>query len=254
MDAVSAATPPKLDVVRVLLAAVVAPIFHWRTLVWFALPVIAADLAGNVLASPAGGAVEQLAGLLGLATMVAMIVLDVACYRVFVLGPQSTAGHSFQWWAHRVARFFGWGMLIVFFCALFAFPAWFYLAGLSDGDPAALEIALGSVRARFVVFVLSLPALYLFCRFALIFPAIATRDAPVDLVRTWQLSAGNGLRLMLVAGIWPGLAEVLIGSLAFAELLAVQTIATVVMPYVAAVQAAAISTAYRELSPLSPPR
>lgn len=248
MDAANTAAPVKLDVARVLLAAAVAPLFHKRTLVRFALPVVAAEVAKSL-------ATGLVMNFLDFVSIGAVLVLTVACHRVFVLGPRSTAGHDFQWWTRRVAQFFGWGLVVGFICAIVATPAIVYLvidAAASDQLPAGP--AAFSARSQLVSLVLALPALYVFSRLSLVLPAVATVDAPGDLGKAWELSSGNGLRLALVVGLFPALFDTLSGVLLSGESPLIQTVRTLVAVYVLLVQIAALSMAYRELTQLTPPR
>lgn len=249
METVDTATPPKLDVVRLMLAAAVAPLFHKRTLVWFALPVVAAEAASSLLPEPEPGRAVAL----GFVSMVAMLVLAVACHRVFVLGPHSTAGHDFQWWAQRVGRFFGWGLVIGVVCAILAMPAFGYLVANSASDPASDPADLPA-HVQLLALVLAFPAIYVLSRLSLVLPAVATTDAPGDLGQAWRLSSGNGLKLALVVGYLPLLVETRTGMLLSAESPLIQTIRTLVVVYLIVFQVAVQSLAYRELSQLGTAR
>jgi hypothetical protein len=233
MGAVSAVAPHKLDVVRVILGAAVAPVFHKRIILGFALPVIALRLARHFVDSSGGDVALELASL------VPMLLLTVACHRIFILGPRSTAGHGPRWWAGRMARFFGWGFVVGFVAGIAAIPAMIFGIATNFSDATTLP---------FMAYLLAVPALYVFSRLSLVFPVAATVDAPADLGKAWQLSAGNGLRLMLVVGLLPGLLDTLLGYVPALESLLSETVVTLVWLYVLVVQIAALSMSYRELT------
>lgn len=247
MENVDTATPPKLDLVRLMLAAALAPFLHKRTLVWFALPVVAAEAASNLLAEPE----PPIA--LGFISTIAMLVLAIACHRVFVLGPHSTAGHGFQWWAQRVARFFGWGIVIGLVCAILAMPAFVYLVANSPSDVASSPADLPA-HVQLLALVLALPAIYVLSRLSLVLPDVATTDAPGDLGKAWRLSSGNGLRLALVVGYLPLLVDTRTAMWLSGESPLIQTIRTLVVVYVLIFQVAVLSLAYRDLSQLGTAR
>lgn len=246
MDAVNTVrSPPKLDVVRVLLAAAVAPFFHKRTLIVFALPVLAIQLANGFLG-------PSLA--LELMGMIAAMVLTVACHRVFVLGPNAVSGYGFKWWAARVARFFGAAFVISLITLVVAIPALFTLLLGAPAEELAAGSAVVPVWTQAAALLLGLPALYVFGRLSLVLPAVATVDGPDDLGGAWSLSSGNGLRVLLVIGPLLALYNLLVSALLVSESPPVQTAVTLVLFYVLLVQVAALSMAYRELKQQSPPQ
>ena len=84
----------KLDVANILLSAIVAPIVHWRRILWFAIPLIVIELA-TLSTTVAGVSFGVIA--LSIVTLAARLLLAVASHRIFILGEKSMAGQGFVW-------------------------------------------------------------------------------------------------------------------------------------------------------------
>jgi hypothetical protein len=96
--------------------------------------------------------------------------------------------------------------------------------------------------------VVKIPALYVFARLCVLFPAAALDRNPT-LRWAWDLTRRNGLRLMVVVGVLPWLFSNLVYYLYRDDATRVEWVAlTVAAVALFAVEIAAVSISYRELS------
>jgi hypothetical protein len=104
----------------------------------------------------------------------------------------------------------------------------------------------------------SVPGMYLAARLSPLFPAIAL-EHKWDLRAAWQLSRGNGWRLMVVVVLLPALFNFLVGALYRADASAIEIALLIVIAAVlTTLEVIALSLSYRELtaslaSPPAPP-
>ena len=97
-------------------------------------------------------------------------------------------------------------------------------------------------------FFASTPALFLSARICLVFPATAV-GRKVDLQWAWNLSASNGWRLVLVVDLLPWLIAQILGVLSRRNASMYETvILTLIGLIFSAVEVAALSLSYRELT------
>ena len=75
----------------------------------------------------------------------------------------------------------------------------------------ALSGAYAEGVGSWVMLPLAVPVAYIFVCFALVLPAIAT-DAVPSFGRAWELSRGNGLRLLVTVGLLPVALNLLISG------------------------------------------
>lgn len=215
--------PAKLPVAKILLAALVAPGVHARTILWFAIPVIAVRVVGS-LVEPASAALFGWA----LVNFGLTLILAVVCHRIVVLGTQSVAGFPIVWWTWRETRFLGWSLGIGLIAGLVMLPA------------------LSVSQSPWLLIPLLLPGLYVFSRLALVLPIVAT-DGVAGLGKAWDLSRGNGLRLVAVVTLLPFSLEVVVAWLPRPDVLVLDLLLIFAELYVFVVGVAALSMAYREL-------
>lgn len=137
------------------------------------------------------------------------VLFAVICHRMVLLGGASVPEYGVSGVSGRELRFalgilkvvfaafLGWAFLYVI---IIQFPVWIIhaLHGDGSGDSGKFKDQLG--------WVMYLVQFYFFARFSLILPAIAVDGQPT-LKWAWQISRGNGLRLMLVLGLLPLLVQ-----------------------------------------------
>jgi len=224
----------RLDVARVLLAALVAPILHKRLILWFAVPLITMRLAAYIVDTVA---VDGIA--FSLISLIPILLLTVACHRIFILGESSMARYGMVWWTLRETRFFLWMLGIGLVAGVVALPAVMIVAPFLLENP--------SPWAYLALFGLSLPAIYIFSRLSLVLPAAATDDGAPTFAGAWDLSQGNGVRLTVAVGVLPFLLDGLLGLLPPLDSLVFEVLFTFVWLYILIVEVAALSMSYREL-------
>jgi hypothetical protein len=99
---------------------------------------------------------------------------------------------------------------------------------------------------RLVVLVAKIPALYLFARLCLVFPATAV-DRRVNLKWAWRLTENNGWRLVLIVAVLPWIISQVVSVLYRSGASAIETVALSFLGTVLfAVEVAALSLSYRE--------
>lgn len=169
----------------------------------------------------------------------------VRCHRLVLLDAQSVAAEWRPRWTMRETRFFMWlaGFWLIGFMALLVLltvvvNAWGAVAG---HDSVPLEWAQQAIKVAL---------LYPFGRLCLLFPATAVeRDPPPDLRWSWQLTRGNGWRLLIVVGALPVLFALLVNLAYRSEATSFEwLLVSVLAMALFAVEIAAVSLSYRELT------
>ena len=171
-------------------------------------------------------------------------VFAVTCHRLVLLDAASVASRPVPRWSWRETRFFYWLIGIWMICWGAGIAAMTLIINL-----ATMVIGPSSdgwfSEARYLA---SVPAYYLFARLSPIFPATAI-DAKVDLKWAWKLTRGNGWRLFVVVAILPWLISEVVGLLYRGNATAVETtLLTLLGSALFAVEIAAVSLSYRELT------
>ena len=171
----------------------------------------------------------------------------VVCHRLVLLDPAAVARYPVPTWSLRESLFFMW-MLAVWFFYLISWVAFLTVA------VNALMLASASARAapsdwhEWLEAGAKVPALYVFARLCPLFPATAV-DRRVDLRWAWQLTRGNGWRLVVVVGVLPWVISHLLGLLYRGDPTALETIVlSIAGTALFAVEVAALSISYRELT------
>jgi hypothetical protein len=173
-------------------------------------------------------------------------VFVVICHRLVLLEPRQGDVAIVPRWTRRETRFLAWFIAVY---ALAALVTWVLLfAGTMVFDAMLKVVGQADLLKVAVPYAGMLLAAYLAARWAVVFPAAAI-DVPTNLKLAWQQTRGNGLRMMVIVcalpwtlgyAIWwvqrdePALLEVML--------------ATAVGTILLAIEIAALSLAYRELS------
>jgi hypothetical protein len=171
----------------------------------------------------------------------------VRCHRLVLLDSEPLLTELKPQWSRRESRFFA-QMIVVWL--IFVAMWWVLLFAVSTVAVNAWEGARGEPSGwiRWIIFLSKIPALYVFSRLCLIFPATAIDRKP-DLKWSWQLTRGNGWRLVLVVAVLPWLISQLVNLLYRGEATVLETIVlTILGTALFAVEIAALSISYRELT------
>ena len=239
----------RLDVGKVVLGAFLVPWWHRRAfgralvipLIWLVTLALTWYFAGEYL--PAFSA-----WLFYVGYGVLFVVFAVTCHRLVLLDPHSIASRLYPRWSWRETRFILW-MVGVWLIATAAFMVFATLLGnvphlwSPQGSPEANEDWFG-----WALYAAKVPALYVFARLCLVFPATAI-DKRANLKWAWRLTEGNGWRLVLVVAVLPWILTQLVNLLYRGN---ASTVETVILTFVGcalfAVEIAALSLSYRELT------
>lgn len=172
------------------------------------------------------------------------VLFAVVCHRLVILGVDSLPSTAGLFWTERETRFLGWTIALT----MLGWGGGLLLGVFYFVVP---EIILG-MRAPWLPGVtVMLIAAYFFLRFSLVFPATAI-DHKTSLVDTWDLTAGNGLRLMVLVAL--SVAPIIL-LFVFSSLFtdswtsgAQIALATVFWQITSVFAISSVSIAYRELS------
>ncbi len=167
----------------------------------------------------------------------------ITCHRLILIG----SAYRFQSFkampGYRELRFLGWGIVIYTMTAILEIPFVALLKTLA-GTSAMTD------EGKFVGWVKdigSIPALYVFSRLCLVFPAMAIDDS-VSLRWSWEKTRGNGWRIFAVVGLFPWLIEKMIGLLSRNMATAVEQTILYILFYIGlALGVIALSFTYKEL-------
>jgi len=127
-------------------------------------------------------------------------IMAVACHRLVLLGPESASGWFGFRWTNRETRVVSRMLATLAGGAAYVLVTMILLA-IVMGASVDAEEAKRLLGSRLVLLLTFTPILYVFDRWSLAFPAAAT-DRPSRLADAWQLSHGNGWRLVAV-GLLP---------------------------------------------------
>lgn len=170
----------------------------------------------------------------------------VTSHRLVLLDAQTIASRMVPRWSWRETRFFLWMAAVGLIFAGMVYGVATFL--LSLWMPWMPEIEPNSTWFQWSVVAAKLPAFYVFGRLCLIFPATAV-DRKVDLKWAWASTRKNGWRLVLIVGVLPWLVSSAVTLLYRENATALETIVlTVLGCALIAVEIAAISLSYRELT------
>jgi len=230
----------RLPVVEVLKAALLVP---WENLsrLFTALWITAVLLAGIDVVSDNWlvnfGFVPQMVLLIVYGAISTLFA--ITCHRIVLLGPDSVPKHGVLQWSKREWRFFGWG-----------FVAYFYMTVISALIVALLSIVaaethIGGAWWKWFFLVAWLPGMYVFSRLCVLLPATAV-DERRDMRWAWDVTRGNGWRLVAVVGILPVLLWVAPGLL-MGRFLVLDILLTLLGMVLLVVEISALSFSFRYL-------
>jgi hypothetical protein len=171
----------------------------------------------------------------------------VTCHRLVLLDAESVAKRWQPRWSLRETRFFIWilglwasGLVAMMILLLIAVNLWTWTAG---GRPEWIDWAQTALKV---------PLLYVFARLFIVFPAMALDQRP-SLRWAWERTQGNGWRLVVIVAGLPVAFKYLVDLLFRSEATEVEWLMlTVLTVALFAVEIAAISLSYRELTKEAP--
>jgi hypothetical protein len=245
---VNAATPAPLSVGKVVMGAFLVPWWNRRAfaralavpLVSLAVLTLSWYYANEFLPNFVKWLLYVLYGLL-------FTLFAVTCHRLVLLGPESVATRLAPRWSWRESKFLAW-MVVAW---VFSMAVWFLLLNaisiplFNAFKPASDE---SQPWFEWLVHASKIPAFYVFARLCLVFPATAIDNKP-GLKWTWNLTRGNGWRLVVVVGVLPWMISHLAGLLYRENATVFETIILSVLGIALfAVEIAALSLSYRELT------
>lgn len=139
--------------------------------------------------------------LLRLIAGVAYVLFAVTCHRAAILGMDQVPRFGVLVPSAREVRFAGWAIAAYMLAYLIAIPFTMILMSLmfgvfADPDPAAPGLFV------LILIPIMIPSLYVISRWLPVFPATAV-DRREDLIWAWNLTAGNGLRILAVCFLLP---------------------------------------------------
>lgn len=215
----------------------------------WALPVPLALLAGLLLAwyfasellRPFSGWALYLGYCLLFATCFALFAVN--CHRLVLLAPPRRIGAlALPAWSRRESRFLFWLVTLWF---VYMATVWAALMLLAYAFSWSRDFDAWFDPMQFAA---KLAALYVVARLSLVFPATAI-DRIVDWKWAWRASRGNGWRLVVVVTVLPWVSSQLVGFLYREEPSAAEVVLiTVLGTALFALEIAALSIAYRELT------
>jgi hypothetical protein len=168
----------------------------------------------------------------------------VTCHRLVLLDAESVARRWQPRWSWRETRFLMWIVLLWGTCLAammiiltIVLNLWMAIAGTHP-----------EWFTEWGMHVIKIPALYVFARLCVLFPATAL-DRNASLRWAWELTRNNGWRLMVVVGFLPWLFSNLVYLLYRDDATRVEwVVLTGVAVALFAVEIAAVSISYRELN------
>jgi hypothetical protein len=167
----------------------------------------------------------------------------VTCHRLVLLDTESVAQRWRPAWSRRETRFFLWIAALWLTCIAvmwvilaLAMNIWTYIGGSPEDWFELMVLAV------------KIAALYVFARLCMLFPATAV-DRKVTWRWSWDLTRDNGWRLFIIVGGLPLLSWHAVGLLHRDDATTVEWfLLTVLTVALFAVEIAAISLSYRELT------
>jgi len=180
-----------------------------------------------------------------------LTIVTISLHRIILRGHESVPKFGITKWTKRETRFLGWSLATSGLCLLVFFLCFLPLVFFT---PSVFDIGgqgSGGTTTDMLIYLIFLPAAYIFARVVLVLPATAL-DLRPTLSSASSLSKGNGWRLALLFLILPGLISFLFSAL-FASILpgsysSVLTILNTLLSYALfPLGMAILSIAYRHL-------
>ncbi|MET0068507.1 MAG: hypothetical protein ABW096_00605 [Candidatus Thiodiazotropha sp.] len=233
----------KLPVLRIFKDAVIKPSKAWKRMS------IALSFTGlsmiflQVTASAGILSKGILVNLLYMAIYAALFILfAITTHRSILLGINKTPKFGVIEWKWREWRYVGWALVAYFY--LYALMA---LTGMVVRVIFPIFPSIDGISFYGVLFVISfLPGMYVFARLSLVFPAAAL-DQAVSLDWVWEITEGNGWRLVLIIGLFPVLLSIVPALLAGVHFL-LDAVLIVLGIVLLAMEITALSLSFKYLS------
>ncbi|UXD88729.1 hypothetical protein [Thalassolituus hydrocarboniclasticus] len=200
----------KLPVVSIIKEASLLPFRHFPMLLRAGLPLLIV-MSAIVLSAPYMPQEKNTALFMITALSVALIALTsfiaaiIACHRIFLLDNDKVMNTRFFPLSGQEPYYIGWAILIALCCALVSMPLSLILTPVMGIFATAAKDFTNMMPLIFIIFAImtQLPLYYLASRWSLALPAAAVGLRGKGLSWAWQLSAGNGWRLLLLTGFLP---------------------------------------------------
>jgi hypothetical protein len=235
-----------LNVAKVVLGAFVVPWWNRRAFCRaLAIPLI--SLASlSVAWKFTGKYLPELSNWLLYILYAALFTLfAVICHRLVLLDPGSVALVMAPRWSRRETRFI---FFIVAVSLVSTTVAAILMTLLFNMFLSHAFVDPSSTWFGWLDASVKIPVFYLFARFSLVFPATAI-DRKVNLQWSWALTRNNGWRLFVVVSVLPWIISQVVSLLYRGEASALEIILlTVLGSALLAVEVAALSLSYRELT------
>ena len=170
----------------------------------------------------------------------------IGAHRIFLLPSQDILNTKAIRWTMRETRFTAWWFAISLCAGLIAIPLSFIVL------PLTLSLTNELIQNKSITYIFSmfitLPVGYLFCRWALIFPATAIDQKNKSLEWSWKLSKGHSLRLFILIGGIPLITNIMLSLLPNSESIFIDIIYQIIWLVVGVVEVCLLSLCYQILS------
>lgn len=240
-----------LNVVKVVIGAFVVPWWNRRAFGRaLAIPLIM--LASfSVTWKFTDGNLPQLSNWLLSALYLALFTLfAVTCHRLVLLDSHSVASSVVPRWSWRETRF---ALFIVAVGLISLITVSVLVTLLHNMFLRHATPELSSTVVSWIQNASSIPMLYLFTRFSLVFPATAI-DQRMTLQSSWALTRNNSWRLFVVVAVLPWIISHAVGLLYRGEASVLEIVLLTCFSFVLmAVEVAALSLSFRELTSMDEP-
>lgn len=203
----------KLPVIEIFLEAVYLPIKHFRVLLKFGMPLIITSAViviylyiFNDVDGPTKDTsiVTSIFSILSIATIVMAVV---GCHRTFLMSSEDVKDTKIIRWTGREMRFIGWWIIIAIGTSIIAIPFALVLI------PFISKFSENEYLLYLLFGLVNLPIFYFLARWSLVLPATAIDKRNRSLFWAWGLSKDNGLRLLVLIGVIPFLADLIFNLL-----------------------------------------
>jgi hypothetical protein len=174
------------------------------------------------------------------AIAVVFTMFAVTCHRIVLLNETKVPRYGIYPWTPREMRFFGWTIVgyIYFFIITMLFVL---LSGL-------VSAATGTLQSLSVILYLALlPGTYVFARFSVLLPATAV-DEHRDLKWAWDITSGNGWRLVVIVVLLPLLSGAVVGFFEVERYPIVEFLINLLSYALVAIEIATLSVSFRFLA------
>lgn len=222
----------KLPIVKITIAALILP---WQLRAHLA---VALALPAVIFLFLDVGSVYYKSLIFTVLNLVAYLltftIFAVNCHRLFLLGTEAAADRMVMTWSRREAAFMRW-IVILGLPGLILTVAILMAFSMSGAPPDGIKYIFPAAYSM---------QLYVWCRFALILPAVAV-DRAVNFSWAWNLSRGNVARLFILLGIIPWMFAIQLDQQRSFAAAAIQSVAHTIL---LVVEIAVLSLSYRYLT------